>query len=49
MGVFGSSNFNASSLAGGNAEVSIATHNPSMVEQLERWYDEDLKDSLRDS
>jgi cardiolipin synthase A/B len=46
MGVFGSSNFNSSSMAGKNAEIAIATLNPNMVEQLERWYSEDLNESL---
>lgn len=47
MSVFGSSNFNTSAMAGKNAEISIATSNPSMVEQLERWYSEDLNESFR--
>lgn len=45
MGIFGSSNFNSSGIAGGNAEIAVATRNESMVEQLKRWYTEDLQEA----
>jgi len=43
MGVFGSSNFNSNGMAGGNAEIAVATQNEPMVDQLKRWYLEDLQ------
>ena len=46
MALFGSSNFNTHSLAGSNAEIEIATRNPGIVSQLERWYYEDLQESI---
>jgi phosphatidylserine/phosphatidylglycerophosphate/cardiolipin synthase-like enzyme len=44
--MFGSSNFNSSSMAGNNAEIAVATENPAVLAQLERWYEEDLKESI---
>jgi phosphatidylserine/phosphatidylglycerophosphate/cardiolipin synthase-like enzyme len=46
VGVFGSSNFNSGSMAGKNAEIAVATKNISMVNQLERWYAEDLMEAI---
>ncbi len=48
MVMFGSSNFNISSLAGNNAEIEVATRNPGVVAQLERWYAEDLNETVND-
>ena len=45
VAMFGSSNFNASSMAGGNAEIIVATTNPNIVQQLDTWYQEDLRES----
>jgi cardiolipin synthase A/B len=46
MALFGSSNFNTHSLAGRNAEIEIATRNSGLVGQLERWYLEDIEESI---
>jgi cardiolipin synthase len=46
MAMFGSSNYNTGKMAGGNAEIAIATNNPSLVGQLEQWYNEDTKESI---
>jgi len=44
---FGSSNFNLSSMAGGNAEIEVVTQNPQLVSRFEDWYTEDIQDSIR--
>jgi cardiolipin synthase A/B len=46
MAMYGSSNFNLSHIAGNNADIEIASRNGNLVEQLERWYIEDSKESV---
>ncbi|MBI5122790.1 phosphatidylserine/phosphatidylglycerophosphate/cardiolipin synthase family protein [Candidatus Roizmanbacteria bacterium] len=44
--MFGSSNFNSSHLAGNNADIEISTQNAGILGQLERWYQEDMQESV---
>lgn len=46
IALFGSSNFNRSTLVGNNAEIAIATRDSKLLQQLECWYYEDRNESV---